>query len=82
MTRFVYGLGSELIAEYSIDKDTGAATLQKEYLYAAGMLATIEPAAGTQYTTSDMLGTPRVITSSSGSVVSRHDYMPFGFAGE
>jgi len=33
---------------------------------------------GTQYSTGEHLGSPRVITSSSGSVVSRHDYMPFG----
>ncbi len=33
---------------------------------------------GTQYSTGDHLGSPRVFTNSSGSVVSRHDYMPFG----
>jgi len=33
---------------------------------------------GTQYATDDSLGTPRAITNSSGGVVSRHDYMPFG----
>jgi uncharacterized protein RhaS with RHS repeats len=31
-----------------------------------------------KYTTADNLGSPRVITNSSASVVSRHDYMPFG----
>lgn len=47
-------------------------------------MITIEPTAGTQYSTTDMLGSPRVITDSSGNVISRHDYMPFGeeiFAG-
>jgi len=33
---------------------------------------------GTNYLTSDTLGTPRVITNSDGSVKSRHDYLPFG----
>lgn len=33
---------------------------------------------GTSYLTSDTLGTPRVITDSSGAVKARHDYLPFG----
>ena len=33
---------------------------------------------GTQYIFSDHLGSPRTITSTSGSVISRHDYLPFG----
>jgi RHS repeat-associated protein len=48
------------------------------------MQATINSTNGTQYTTTDILGSPRVVTNSSGAVVSRHDYMPFGeelFAG-
>lgn len=73
-TRFVYGLAGELIAEYS-----GAnGLLLKEYVYGGGMVATIDATNGTQYTTADTLGSPRVVTNSSGSVVSRHDYMPFG----
>jgi RHS repeat-associated protein len=77
--RFVYGIGGQLIAEFS-----GAnGTLAKEYIYgASGLVATIEPPAvnsnGTRYTTSDHLGTPRVVTNSSAGVVSRHDYKPFG----
>ena len=77
--RFIYGIGSQLIAEFS--GSTGS--LQKEYVYgASGLLATIEPTAinsnGTRYTTPDHLGSPRVITNSGASVISRHDYMPFG----
>jgi RHS repeat-associated protein len=77
--RFVYGLGGQLIAEFS--GSTGP--LMKEYLYGAnGLLATIEPTAvnsnGTRYTTPDHLGSPRVVTNSGASVISRHDYMPFG----
>lgn len=33
---------------------------------------------GTSYLTSDTLGTPRVVTDSSGAVKARHDYLPFG----
>lgn len=33
---------------------------------------------GTQYVTPDQQGSPRATTSSSGAVVSRHDYAPFG----
>jgi RHS repeat-associated protein len=77
--RFVYGVRGELIAEFS--GSTGS--LLKEYIYgASGLLATIEPTAvnsnGTRYTTPDHLGSPRVVTNSGASVISRHDYMPFG----
>ncbi|HXM51037.1 MAG TPA: RHS repeat-associated core domain-containing protein [Pyrinomonadaceae bacterium] len=72
--RMVYS-GGQLIAEYDIS--TGS--LKKEYVYGAkGLIATIDPSAGTSYMTSDHLGTPRVVTNSSGSVMSRHDYLPFG----
>ena len=57
-------------------------------MYGGANAITIEPTAvnsnGTRYTTVDTLGSPRVITNSTGSVVSRHDYLPFGqelFAG-
>ena len=33
---------------------------------------------GTQYLTSDNLGTPRVVTGADGVVKARHDYLPFG----
>lgn len=33
---------------------------------------------GTSFVTMDHLGTPRVITSDSGAVRARHDYLPFG----
>ena len=74
-TRFIYGTSGDLIMEF--DRATG--NLKKEYI-SGGI--TIEPTAvnsnGTQYPTGDNLGSPRVITNSSGSVVSRHDYKPFG----
>jgi RHS repeat-associated protein len=77
-TRFVYGIGGQLVAEF--DGSTGS--LKKESVYGGATLVTIEPTAvnsnGTQYTTSDNLGSPRVITNSSAGIVSRRDYMPFG----
>jgi RHS repeat-associated protein len=67
--------GGHLIAEY----DLANGSLKREYVYSAkGLVATIEPANGTRYTTADHLGTPRIVTNSSAGVVSRHDYMPFG----
>lgn len=80
-TRFIYGIGGQLIAEFN----GSSGVLTKEYIYgASGLVATIEPSGGTKYTTSDVLGSPRIVTNSSGGVVSRHDFMPFGeelFAG-
>ena len=77
-TRFIYGIGGQLIAEY----DGSSGNLKKEYVAGGGSMITIEPTAinsdGAQYATADHLGSPRVITNSSGSVVSRHDYLPFG----
>jgi len=78
-TRFVYGIGGKLVAEF----DGATGVLKKEYIYGAGgLVATIVPNAqagsGTQYTTSDNLGSPRVVTNASAAVVSRYDYMPFG----
>jgi len=77
--RSVYGIGRQLIAEFS----GSSGSLQKEYIYgASGLLATIEPTAvnsnSTRYTTPDHLGSPRVVTNSDAGVISRHDYMPFG----
>lgn len=74
-TRFVYGIGGELLAEYN--GSTGAIT--KEYINgASGLTATIDPTNGTQYLTPDHLGSPRVVTNSSASVTQRRDFMPFG----
>src|SRR5882724_8053304 len=77
-TRFVYGIGGQLVAEF--DGSTG--NLKKEYVQGGATLITIEPTAvnsnGTRYTTSDHLGSPRVVTNSSAGVVSRHDFLPFG----
>jgi len=74
-TRFVYGIGGELLAEYN--GSTNAIT--KEYLYgASGLTAVIDPTNGTEYLTPDHLGSPRVLTNSSATVTQRRDFMPFG----
>jgi YD repeat-containing protein len=81
---FVYGIGGALIAEF----ERGTSNIKKEYINGTS-LVTIEPTADssggetpdsarTKYSTSDHLGSPRVITGSDASVLSRHDYMPFG----
>jgi RHS repeat-associated protein len=49
----------------------GASQLVAEYGQASS-------GGGTQYLLSDHQGTPRVVTTSTGTVVSRHDYLPFG----
>jgi RHS repeat-associated protein len=73
--RFVYGISGQVILEF----DTVSGSLKKEYVYGPGsLLATIDPAGGTLYTTSDHLGSPRVVTNSGGGTVSRHDFRPFG----
>ena len=74
-TRFVYGIGGELLAEYN--GSTGSIT--KEYLYgASGLTAVVDPTNGTEYLTPDHLGSPRVVTNSSASVTQRRDFKPFG----
>ena len=69
---FVYDAAGKLVEEYS------GSTLQTAYVYAGSRLLTTETATGTNYLTSDNLGTPRINTNSAGTVTARHDYMPFG----
>jgi len=37
-----------------------------------------QTSSGTSYLTEDALGTPRIITAANGSILARHDYLPFG----
>jgi RHS repeat-associated protein len=62
-----------------------AASVTTTYVYdAQGLLQAeygtgeLSPSCQTCYLTADHLGSTRVVTSSSGAVVSRHDYVPFG----
>ncbi len=77
VTRFVYNVAGQLIAEYN---ESGG-SLIKEYVYKGGeLITTIEPGNVVKYSTADHLGSPRVWTNGSGSVIAngRHDYAPFG----
>jgi RHS repeat-associated protein len=78
-------------AAYSYDGDGkrvkkvvggGASTTVFVYDAAGKLVAEYSNAAqqanGTQYLTSDTLGSPRVVTGEDGAVKSRHDYLPFG----
>jgi RHS repeat-associated protein len=80
-TRFEYGAGGELIAEWN-DADSNK-IVQKDYFYKGGeLIATTK--AGTsgqyEYAASDHLGSPRAWTDGSGNLIAggRHDYLPFG----
>lgn len=77
-TRFVYDAAGALIAEYTASQTVAS----KEYAYGpSGLLATIDNPGVSEtknYLTPDHLGTPRIVTNGAGSVVSRHDYKPFG----
>ncbi|MGB5037026.1 MAG: RHS repeat-associated core domain-containing protein [Blastocatellia bacterium] len=79
VTTYVYNAAGELVAEFE------GSTRKKEYAYgASGMLAVIQNPGGSEtieFTTPDHLGTPRVITTGTGTigaVMARHDYLPFG----
>ena len=69
---FVYDAAGKLVEEYS------GSTLQTSYLYAGSQLLATETATDTNYTATDQLGSPRVVTDQNGNVVSRRDFLPFG----
>ncbi|NOT61489.1 MAG: RHS repeat-associated core domain-containing protein [Acidobacteria bacterium] len=82
-TWLIYGLGSELVAEYPVGGTSNAP--QKEYGYRGGQLLVIYDATESgdkrwQWLVTDHLGTPRMIADLSGSLtgMKRHDYLPFG----
>lgn len=75
----VYGLGGELIAEYTAN--ASPTVVQKEYGYRGGqLLVTATSSADIEWLIDDQLGTPRMIADKTGSLngVKRHDYLPFG----
>lgn len=77
-TRFVYNAGGTLLAEYEGEPSPNASSPSKENIYApSGLLAVIE-GGQTQFLTPDHLGSPRVITDSTGAILSRRDFFPFG----
>jgi RHS repeat-associated protein len=50
----------------------------KDYVYRNGLLLASKDATGTYHFSLDHLGTPRLVTNSSGTQVSQHDYFGFG----
>ncbi len=74
---YVYDAFGQLAAEY-----TPAGTLSKDYIRFGGQIAAIENAGSapcqTCYLSYDHLGTPRLVTDQYGTVIARHDYLPFG----
>ncbi|KAF0237095.1 MAG: YD repeat-containing protein, partial [bacterium] len=78
ITRFVYNDG-RLISEYEGELVASLSSPTKEYYYGvSGLLATADGDNPLQYHTPDHLGSPRVITNSTGKIVSRRDFLPFG----
>lgn len=84
----VYGIGGELIAEYS---STATTTVQKEYGYRGGqLLITAKSDGKVKWIVQDHLGSPRMVIDKSGRLtddtstsgydesLERHDYLPFG----
>jgi RHS repeat-associated protein len=87
-TWFIYDAGGALIAEHTTS--TAATQPSREYVYGVtGLLATVaNPSTQNrtaEYVTPDHLSSPRIVTDgTTGNVISRHDYLPFGeeiFAG-
>jgi RHS repeat-associated protein len=81
VTRFEYGAGGELIAEWN-DDDSNM-VVQKDYFYKGGALIATSMIGNNgkyEHATADHLGTPRAWTDDDGNLVAggRHDYMPFG----
>ncbi len=78
ITRYVYGLDGALLAETD-----AAGTVQVEYVYLEGAPLAVLYATGAvplAYVHPDPLGTPRALTNTSGVVVWRASYDPFGMA--
>ena len=88
-TRYIYGIGGELVAEYA--PNTALSAPQKEYGYRNGQLLVVWDGSETgdrqlQWLVQDHLGSTRMVVDRSGSLggVRRHDFAPFGeelFAG-
>ncbi|MFZ5898745.1 MAG: RHS repeat domain-containing protein, partial [Bacillota bacterium] len=70
------GLSNEILQE--VHELSGVWTWRKDYIFAGGThIATVD-SSGLTHVHKDHLGSTRVITSASGSIVSQHRYWPFG----
>lgn len=70
-TVYVYDAFGRLAEEYS------PVTGTVEHIYGLGHLAT-ESGAGRRYYANDQLGSTRLTTDASGTIIGIHDYLPFG----
>lgn len=70
----VYDAFGRNVAEYA------GSTLEREHIYrAGGLLAIYEPGASAlRYVLTDAQGSTRAVLNSNGTVMARHDYLPFG----
>lgn len=76
---FIYDASGKLIEERNPASCSPLCTLKTSYVYVGSeLLSTEAPGPTTTYLTADHLGTPRINTDGSGTVLARHDYMPFG----
>jgi RHS repeat-associated protein len=57
---------------------SGAWSLQRDYVYRGGGLLAAHTPEGLQHFHLDHLGSPRIITGSSGQILAQHLYFPFG----
>lgn len=57
---------------------TGHWSLFRDYVWGGGSLLAAYGSSGTLHFFSDHLGSPRLVTDSSGNVVARHRYYPYG----
>jgi RHS repeat-associated protein len=69
-------LGGKVLRDYL--NNNGTWGLQSDYFYRAGLLLAAETRTGQYHYHLDHLGTPRLITSFSGTQVAYHAYYPFG----
>jgi RHS repeat-associated protein len=71
------GLDNKVLREYR--NQGGIWSWQKDWIHRGGaLLATDQPSIGIRHFALDHLGTPRLITSSTGATVATHNYYPFG----
>jgi RHS repeat-associated protein len=70
----VYDAFGQDVAEYS------GSTLDREHIYRSGALLAIYEAgtSAIKYALTDAQGSTRAVLNSSGTVLARHDYLPFG----
>jgi RHS repeat-associated protein len=77
----IRGLGNEVLREFDDNLGAGGThnwSWKEDYIYANGHLLAAETSGATLHFFPDHLGTPRVITGTTGTVISKHTYYPFG----